>query len=155
MDIFMTFQHNRGVSKLKEKLSSEVLERRKRVAYHIKRMRFARGLSTAEALAGELEMNAGYIRRLESGHAPFGSDMERRFAQFFGVDFIEFYRPIPESERDIEIEQLQEKIQALGGTEKIKQLSKIADALLGGPADERTREDSKLPPTPGSRKRTA
>ena len=140
-----------GVSKLKRKLSPEILDRRMRVAYHIKRLRHARGIETAEDLAVKIEMNAGYVRRLESGHAPFGSDMEQRFSLFFGVDFIEFYKQIPTTEKDIEMEQLQEKIKYLGGTDKIRQLSKIADALLGGTNDDRE-SNTAIPPGTGKKR---
>lgn len=37
-------------------------------------------------------MERSYIGRLESGHAPFGSEMEERFAKFFRVDIVEFYK---------------------------------------------------------------
>lgn len=123
-------------------MSVEIKERRKRVASNLKRLRKSRGIKTSEELASIMEMNPSYMRRLESGHAPFGADMELRFAQFYDVDFSEFYKFDPQSEMDIELAQLQEKLKKLGGAEKIRQLSQMADVLL---SDGRKEEDHTVP----------
>lgn len=80
-------------------------------------------------------MDRSYIGRLESGHAPFGSDMEERFSRFFGADIEEFYRPLLQSEYDKDLAMLKDEMTKYGGVEKIKRLRKLLPALFDESSD--------------------
>lgn len=117
--------------KQKETLSPMTMERRKRVGLNIKRLRKDRGIATQEKLAELLNMDRSYIGRLESGNAPLGIDMEQRLAEFFNVNFDEFYRPIAVSEIDRELEALKDDLKRFGGLDKIKKARIILRELYG------------------------
>lgn len=76
----------------KKKIRPEDIARQKRIGENLRRLRLSRGFKRQQDLADKLGFSRNYIGRLESGHASFGSDAERKFAKFFQVDISEFYK---------------------------------------------------------------
>lgn len=124
-------------------------ERRERVAYNLQRLRSSRGIKTANELLDRMSeemidvINPSYMRRLESAHAPFGSDMEQRFIKFYKVDVSEFYRPPALSEKDIEIEYIRDVLMQLD-IEKVRRIRELIPVVFGGESERRS-ENPEIP----------
>lgn len=157
MSYAFTFPDDLIESRMKSKdaknsiLTPEIIERRKRVAFNLKRLRKHRGIKSQEILADMLDMERSYIGRLESANAPFGSDMEQRFADFYGVDISEFYKPAIQSDFEIELQMLHEDLRKIGGTDRVKRLREMLPLIF---TDDKTK-DNKIPETSKHKKRSA
>lgn len=124
-------------------------ERAKRVAYNLKRIRKNRGIKTVNQLLDlmgqqDIEINSSYMRRLESANAPFGSDMEQRFLQFYKIDVSEFYRPEIQTEKEREIDFIRDMLSRLD-IEKVKRVKELLPVLFGGESIEEGSKDTAIP----------
>lgn len=72
---------------------SQKKARAKRIAFNFKRLREACGWTQIQA-AEKLGVNRSYIGRIETGNAGFGPNAQEKWARVFGVDMIEFFKPI-------------------------------------------------------------
>ena len=139
-------QMNTKKKKIKKQLlSPESKARALRVAYNLKRLRESRGIAKVNDLIdlmakAMIEINPSYMRRLESANAPFGSDMEQRFIQFYKVDVSEFYRPIALTEKEKDIEAIRATLMGLD-VQKVKRMKELIPVLFGGVDVEEGREE--------------
>lgn len=135
---------------VKKKAKKVAPERWQRVAHNLQRLRRARGIATVNDLIDamnkeDIEVNPSYMRRLESANAPFGSEMEQRFVQFYKVDISEFYRPVALSDKDTEIELVRNMLHGLD-IQQIQRIRDLIPILFGGlNAEERAGEDTHVP----------